>query len=167
MSDKFKPCEEEWMRIIGIDPGKHGSLALIETDGSEFNIVDCQNMPEDEQCLVDLLIEWCAQAEHVFIEAIPKFAGENRSAAFMAVLYGNYKFVCGAVRMHRGPKLHELGPVLWMNAAIPAKERSRDRTERKRQLLELTKQTWPNRKWTLQKADAPLIGKYGFLRSTT
>jgi len=113
------------MRIIGIDPGKHGSLALIEIVGSEFNVIDCQNMPEDEQLLVDLLIDWCSQ------------------------------------------ELHELGPVLWMNAAIPANERSRDRTERKRQLLELTRQTWPNRKWTLQKADAPLIGKFGFLRSAS
>lgn len=151
--------------ILGIDPGKSGSLCVLSA-GKRFNIVDVTKMPETEDALAQYLEHWCRQVEHVFIEAIPKFAGENRSAAFMAVLYGNYKFMCGAVsmfsRVHGGVRLHEVPLLLWMNRAIRSNKRSRERAERKRQLLSLCSELWPEHKWNLATCDAPLIAKFGY-----
>jgi hypothetical protein len=145
------------MKIIGIDPGKSGSICRIDSDEA---LLDLRPMP-DEDALLDLLREWCTWADWVFIEAIPKFAGENRSAAFMSVLYGNYKFCVGAVRMHGHAKLMELPPLKWMNLWIPMDERSRDRTERKRQLLQVCAEYWPKHKIKLALADSPLIALAG------
>lgn len=145
------------MNIIGIDPGKSGSLCRIDSDEC---LIDLQPMP-DESTLLSLLREWCDWADYAFIEAIPKFAGENRSAAFMSVLYGNYKFCCGAIRMRSQAILVEMAPLKWMNQWIISSERSRDRAERKRQLLAISRKYWPNRKFNLQLADSPLIAIAG------
>jgi hypothetical protein len=147
--------------IIGIDPGKSGGLVLLQPTVGGLEPVEIKKMPEGEDALTGLLREWCGIATHAYIEAIPKFAGENRSAAFMAVLYGNYKFVCGAIRMHGKPALEEMPLLKWMNHTIPMKTRSRDRTERKKQLLQAAQSAWPKHKWNLATCDAALIAKAG------
>lgn len=146
--------------IVGIDPGRSGALAVMSSDQE---IKEIYPMPEDEILVVELLRDICSRVDQVFIEDIPKFAGENRSAAFMAVLYGNFKLVCGAVRMHGGPELVELPPLKWMNVIIPTRQRSRDRVERKRQLLDVAKLAWPGHRWTMQTCDAALIGRAGLI----
>lgn len=147
-------------KIVGIDPGRSGALVVMT---STQKIEEVYHMPEDEDRLLELLRDLCERVDRAFIEAIPKFAGENRSAAFMAVLYGNFKFVSGAIRMHGGVELIELPLLKWMNATIPMRERSRERTERKRQLLERARLTWPDHKWTMQTCDAALIGRAGLI----
>lgn len=125
-------------------------------------------MPEDgDMEIVSLLNGICSRVSSVYIEQIPKFAGENRSAAFMAVLFGNYRLMAGAVMMHallRGNdelRLVEMPLLLWMNKIIPSKQRSRDRVLRKKQLKVETERLWPKWKWTLATCDAPLIAMAG------
>lgn len=148
--------------VLGIDPGRHGAIARLSRQG---DIISLTSMPEGDEMIVEFLRAELPTVGQVFIEAIPKFAGENRSAAFMAVLYGNYKLVSGAVRMHGGPELIELSLLKWMNVTIPMRERARERTARKRQLHDAAKKTWPNQRITLQNCDAPLIARAGLLLS--
>ena len=148
--------------VIGVDPGKHGAVAVLDWDGS---IVELHKMPETDRDVVELVRQKMNKASHLFIEQIPKFAGENRSAAFMAVLYGNYKLVCGAALMHGGSELVELSLLRWMNLTVEQSQRSRERSARKRQLLETAKKIWPRTRFTLQTCDAPLIARAGILLS--
>ena len=149
--------------VIGVDPGKHGAIARF--DPSTMQIVAVHKMPETDREVVELIRENLIGSSHVFVEQIPKFAGENRSAAFMAVLYGNYKLVCGAVLMHASSRLVELSLLKWMNITIEQSLRSRDRSARKRQLLDAAKALWPKTRLTLQTCDAPLIARAGILLS--
>ena len=149
--------------LIGIDPGKHGALCLMSESG---DIAELLNMPESEDDLISVFRSMCPRAHTAFIEQIPKFAGENRSAAFMAVLFGNYKFCCASVLMHGGTRLIQMTPLKWMNVLIPQKDRSRDRSERKRQLCVEAKKRWPNSRITLQNCDVPLIAFAGSLLSS-
>jgi len=124
-------------------------------------------MPDTDAEIVSVLLDWLPFCHKVFVEAVPKFAGENRSAAFMCVLYGNYRTVTGAVTMwqqvHKKDLLVELSLLLWMNRIIPQKERSRDRAIRKGQLKSVTERKWPGWKWTAATCDAPLIAEAGYL----
>jgi len=149
--------------VIGVDPGKHGAVAVL--DPESMAIVALHKMPETDREVVCLVQEKLNKASHVFIEQIPKFAGENRSAAFMAVLYGNYKLVCGAVLMHGGAELVELSLLKWMNVTVEQRLRHRERSARKRQLLDSAKNIWPGTRLTLQTCDAPLIARAGILLS--
>jgi len=148
--------------VIGVDPGKHGAVAVLDSGGS---IVELHKMPETDREVVELVRQKMNKASHLFIEQIPKFAGENRSAAFMAVLYGNYKLVCGAALMHGGSELVELSLLRWMNLTVEQSQRHRERSARKRQLLETAKTIWPETRLTLQTCDAPLIARAGILLS--
>lgn len=150
---------------MGVDPGKHGAIALLEGEPDSPKIARLYKMPETDAEVVELLRSHFSAVSHVYVESIPKFAGENRSAAFMAVLYGNYKLVCGATLMHGGPRLVELSLLKWMNQIIAQALRSRDRSARKRQLLDAAKKIWPTTKLTLQTCDAPLIARAGLLLS--
>ena len=148
---------------IGVDPGRHGAIAVLDLES--MAIVALHNMPETDREVVELIRENLIGSSRVFVEQIPKFAGENRSAAFMAVLYGNYKLVCGAVLMHGGAELVELSLLKWMNLTVEQSLRSRDRSARKRQLLDSAKSIWPRTRLTLQTCDAPLIARAGILLS--
>ncbi|MCK9587763.1 MAG: hypothetical protein M0Q93_00185 [Terrimicrobiaceae bacterium] len=124
-------------------------------------------MPDTDTEICEVLLDWLPQCRRVYVEAVPKFAGENRSAAFMCVLYGNYRTITGAVTMyqllHKKDLLVEMPLLLWMNQIIPQKERSRDRAIRKGQLKAATEQKWPAWKWTAATCDAPLIAEAGYL----
>lgn len=148
--------------VLGIDPGRHGAIARLSRQG---DLISLTSMPEGDEAIVEFLRAELPSVDAVFIEAIPKFAGENRSAAFMAVLFGNYKLICGAVRMYEGPRLVELSLLKWMNVTIPMRERARERTARKRQLQDAAKKIWPKNRITLQNCDAPLIARAGLLLS--
>lgn len=149
--------------VIGVDPGRHGAVAVL--DPESMAIVALHKMPETDREVVCLVQEKLNNASHVYVEQIPKFAGENRSAAFMAVLYGNYKLVCGAVLMHGGAELVELSLLKWMNMTVEQRLRHRERSARKRQLLDSAKEIWPMTRLTLQTCDAPLIARAGILLS--
>lgn len=154
---------EVMKRVIGVDPGRHGAIAVL--DPESMAIVALHKMPETDREVVCLVQEKLNDASHVYVEQIPKFAGENRSAAFMAVLYGNYKLVCGAVLMHGGAELVELSLLKWMNMTVEQRLRHRERSARKRQLLDSAKSIWPRTRLTLQTCDAPLIARAGILLS--
>jgi hypothetical protein len=96
------------------------------------------------------------------MELIPKFAGENRSAAIMSVLHENYALIRGAILMYQlieKPTLsfYQPPPEYWMNRVLPRSARSRDRAIRKKQLKALAQEYWPDWKWTNMTCDAPLI----------
>jgi hypothetical protein len=52
-----------------------------------------------------------------------------------------------------------------MNLTIEQSQRSRERSARKRQLLDAAKKIWPRTRLTLQTCDAPLIARAGILLS--
>ena len=153
---------------LGVDPGRTGGLCLLRPKSSSgLEVIEGCKMPDSDSEIVSVLLDWLPSCRKVFVEAVPKFAGENRSAAFMCVLYGNYRTITGAVTcwqlLHKKELLVELSLLLWMNRILPQKERSRDRAIRKGQLKSITEQKWPKWKWTAATCDAPLIAEAGYL----
>ena len=153
--------------IAGVDPGKSGGIVLLAVTKGRYEIEGGWKMSPDDDENVEIMLEVCSKVSAVYVEQIPKFAGENRSAAYMCVLYGNYRLVAGSVLMHQRlkvtPRLVEMPLLLWMNQIIPSVERSRNRAERKRQLMLYSQQKWPEWKWTTATCDAPLIAMAGHL----
>jgi hypothetical protein len=146
------------MLFMGIDPGKAGAVCVMDEKKIVREVI---SMPREEEEQLEMLRSWLPECEAVFMEAIPKFTGVDRPGAYVAVLYGNYKFLSGAIRMTQKVKCIELSLLKWMNHVIPGAQRSRDRNERKRQLLEVCRARWPKRRWTLQNCDAALIASAG------
>lgn len=153
--------------IAGVDPGRSGGITLLSVSKGRYCVENGWKMSENDSENLEIIADVCSKVSVVYIEQIPKFAGENRSAAYMCVLYGNYRLVAGSVLMHQKlqgtPRLVEMPLLLWMNQIIPRTERSRDRGVRKKQLMHFTQQKWPQWKWTLATCDAPLIAMAGHL----
>jgi predicted RNase H-like nuclease (RuvC/YqgF family) len=59
-------------RVIGVDPGKHGAIAVL--DPATMQIVAVHKMPETDREVVELIRENLIGSSHVFVEQIPKFA---------------------------------------------------------------------------------------------
>jgi len=154
---------------VGADPGKTGGLVLCreKQDRSGLDVVDGCAMPGTDDEIITVLLDWLPRSKRFYVEAVPKFAGENRSAAFMCVLYGNYRTLTGACilyqRLHFVDLLVEMPLLLWMNRIIPQVDRSREREVRKKQLKVVAMQKWPDWKWTDATCDAPLIAEAGYL----
>jgi len=158
--------------VVGCDPGKSGCLVLMERvrrGNNLLEVVEGIRMPESYDELSSVLYEWFQRSKILFIEQVPKFAGEDRSAAFMCVLFGNYREIFGLGQMYSKfyPEFRvvELSLLSWMNAIIPQTQRSRDRAERKKQLCEETNRRWPQWKWVQSMCDAPLIAEAGVILS--
>lgn len=146
------------MLFMGIDPGKTGAVCVMDEKKIIHEVI---SMPREEDEQLEMLQSYLPQCDTVFMEAIPKFTGEDRPGAYVAVLYGNYKFLSGAIRMSQKVRFTELSLLRWMNHVIPRDQRSRDRGERKRQLLGICRAKWPGHRWTLQNCDAALIASAG------
>lgn len=147
--------------LVGLDPGKGGGIVKLQVCGAELKVVEGWPMPESEKTLTSLLLRLCKECEKIYVEKIPKFAGENRSAAIMSVLHENYAFCRGIIlasySLQKTALLVDVPILRWMNEVIPNLERSRERKERKAQLQVFAQRQFPEWKWTLQMSDAPLI----------
>lgn len=151
------------MIYVGIDPGMSGSVVALHPDDK----VEAWTMPHEDEAIIELLHEFEVDSLFtVFIEKIPKFAGNARFAerniygASLAVLYGNYRF-CAGVLHGLGNPARELVPIKWQNV-VQCRNRERlDKGDWKRKLKARAQELFPHVRVTLANADALLIAYAG------
>lgn len=153
------------MRILGVDPGGTGALALIEPDGMSVRVEDVptlkvsrgrgQKTEIDVWTLAGVLEEWAPDA--CYFERVHGQEGDGVSAAF------NFGRAAGAVEAlvkARGARFVFVAPFKWkkeMGLVGKAKDDSRA----------LAMSLWPSEAESFRlkkhdgRADAALIAEYG------
>lgn len=160
------------MRIVGIDPGLSGALAVIEDGGD--HIVDCIDMPTlalkrgrknkrelDHVELALAMLRLCDGASAVFVERVQSMPGQGVSSSFA---FGRATGIVIGLSAAQQVPLHEIAPVKWRRLVGLASGSGKDAARA------LCKRNWPLSAplWSRVKdegrADAALIALAG-LRS--
>ena len=141
------------MNILGVDPGRHGALAILDT--GTFKRVTCHDMPATIDGLHDLV---AGLPEIAFAVVEQLHAGPQMSRTTVGVMFEAYGALKGALAW-RSIAVHTVRPHLWKGALnIPA-----DKTAARRRAAEF----FPDdaHQWRLAKhdgrAEAALIAWYG------
>lgn len=160
------------MRVLGIDPGASGALALL-VGGSLVNVIDMPTLKVtlaggtvktriDCRELADILRHF--QPEAVFLEQVNSHAGEGPAGAFsFGRSVGSLE---GAIAAVTGLYPTEVPPQAWKRVVGVRKGPEGDT---KGPALDKARQLWPEcghlfrRKKDDGRADAALVGFYGHL----
>lgn len=145
--------------IISIDPGKSGGIA-IQHDRSKIIL---EPMPETEGDIIALLSEHRLMADTeqreriAVIEEVPTFAGRHLPAHAIAKLYGNYKFIVGALQATHW-RIEAIRPQAWQKTfSLGTRAGCKSATVWKNKLKAKAQQLYPDLKITLKTADALLM----------
>jgi hypothetical protein len=141
--------------ILGIDPGVHGGLAVLDADG---RVIRLAPMPDDELGLVMLVEEIyrAAALAHVrlvaYLEHVQAHKGWHASGAFTI---GRSVGACLAALMAYEITTEPVAPTRWMRAlgCLTGGD--------KRVTLRRARQLFPAQRVTHAVADALLIAEYG------
>tara|TARA_Y100000310_G_C20678417_1_gene814429 strand:- start:1782 stop:2252 length:471 start_codon:yes stop_codon:yes gene_type:complete len=144
------------LRIVGIDPGKSGGIAVISEDK-----IKASKTPY-EPIQMSLLITSAVNSAHiddekliVYIENVHAFPTDGRSSAFK---FGcNYGMWLGILAANNITPI-KVSPFKWMQEFAPL---PKIKKERKQMLKEIAQEMFPSIKVTLSTADAILIAVYG------
>jgi len=157
-------------RVIGIDPGLSGGIAML-TDKGE---VDAIKMPPESE-LAALLAALCIEEDNrigvVYIEDLPKGMGGTKvNFSGMAKLHRNNGFCLGVLSALKirtvlvRPQEWQKGiPGLTYNIIVEGEKKVKRKTgmDRKRALKEHACRLFPEFKCTLSNSDALLIADWG------
>ena len=141
------------MNYLGVDPGKHGAVAVLSTDGDVIEVFNFSKWTERE--MVDYFM-YDAQASRAILEKVHAMPGQGVTSMFsFGQAYGFVRscLLCSRVSFDEAP------PQKWQKAlGIHAK--GVKGAERKRLLKGKAQQLFPSTKVTLDNADALLIAEY-------
>ena len=139
------------MNFIGIDPGKNGGLAMIDSDGA---VVDVVPMPDTPYDILDLLREWERETEYVSA-MLEQVASSPQMGVKSSFTFGQ-GFGWLEMALHAaGIPFHRVAPSRWQRAIGCLTKGDKNVTKRKAQEL------FPSVKVTHAIADALLIAEYG------
>lgn len=160
------------MKILGIDPGKNGGIAVVENN----ELVATYKTPKTEKAFVDLLRQWEGQVKLCVIERTTGFIGKWQPGARMFTFgwwTGGPVFAAHAlgfpvklVMAHKwqkdlqllkkedAEKLHDA-----LSKKLPPKDRVK--FDWKKYLRAEARDTWGTENIHLQVADAVLIATWG------
>ena len=155
-SKKTEKMKSPFKKVIGIDPGKGGGIAVITN-----KIVEVHNCPKTVEAMAFLigacLNDVAAYRTKVFLEKVWAFPTDGKSSLFsFGCNYGQWQGILAS---------HELEPVF----VVPKKwqahfdiEKGLPKPIRKKILKQIAKDRCPKTKGiTLKTADAVLIATYG------
>ncbi len=144
------------MKIIGIDPGKNGGIAILDNEGKVLELIKMPPTPED---LYFFLSKNATQ--HVCIlEKVGGMPGNGGSAMFnFGKGYGNIEMALIAC----GIKTITVTPQKWQKHYQLGSSTSCSHTEWKNKLKAKAQQLFPSlgKKITLVTCDALLLAEYG------
>lgn len=154
------------MRILGVDPGGFGALALLTKSGLEVADMPVfmvrrgrSDKPEiDVHSLIELLARW--QPDVCYFEQIGGMDGQSASAAFN---FGRAAGACEALVKSCGAKFVPVTPQKWKRAM---KVRGKDDARA------MATNQWPSNasdfrlKKHLDRAEAALLAEYGRQQET-
>jgi len=147
------------MIIIGIDPGKSGGIASLDTEKAGYlNAFKCPDSPIKMSGIIASITNnaYIDGTEiKVYIENVHAFPTDGRSSAFK--FGANFGMWLGVLAAHRIEPV-KVAPITWMKGIQPL---PKIKKERKLELKRLASEMFPNHKITLSTADAVLIAVYG------
>lgn len=143
-------------RYIGIDPGKHGGIAVMGADGEVLDIV---KMPETPQDLLDFLEQY-KDDSFCTLERVGGMPGNGGSAMFnFGKGYGHLQMALLALHI----PTEDVTPNKWEKTYQLGSSGKYTKTEWKNRLKAKAQQMFPHlgKKITLATCDALLICEYG------
>lgn len=143
-------------RYIGIDPGKHGGIAVMGADGEVLDVV---NMPETPQDLLDFLEQY-KDDSFCTLERVGGMPGNGGSAMFnFGKGYGHLQMALLALHI----PTEDVTPNKWEKTYQLGSSGKYTKTEWKNRLKAKAQQMFPylGKKITLATCDALLICEYG------
>lgn len=143
-------------RYIGIDPGKHGGIAVMGADGEVLDVV---KMPETPQDLLDFLEQY-KDDSFCTLERVGGMPGNGGSAMFnFGKGYGHLQMALLALHI----PTEDVTPNKWEKAYQLGSSGKYTKTEWKNRLKAKAQQMFPHlgKKITLATCDALLICEYG------
>lgn len=146
------------MRVIGIDPGKNGGIAVVDCTGA---IVDVVKMPETMQDLLDYLRDLASPDAVCYMESVGfGMPGQSSSAT------AKFARHCGHLEMALlalGIPVVTVTPNKWEKSFQLGKSGEYTKTEWKNRLKGKAQQLFPSlgRRITLCTCDALLLARYG------
>lgn len=148
------------MKILGIDPGKGGGLAVIDADTHE--VIDVTAMPETLADISDF-VERHSDSQCAYIEIVHSMPKQGVASTFTFGQF--YGYVQMAVTCHKIRCIDVL-PSKWQTALSMKAKKGESYEAHKRRLKGKAQQLFPKTKITLKNADALLIAEYGSLQET-
>ena len=100
------------MFFYGIDPGKSGAIARVT---AKHKLAETIPMPQSDHELateLDMIIDNKSRSS-VWVERVPKYAGNAQSGSSVATLFANYRYIVGYLE-GRGIKVNLVVPQVWM-----------------------------------------------------
>lgn len=143
-------------RYIGIDPGKHGGIAVMGADGEVLDVV---KMPETPQDLLDFLEQY-KDDSFCTLERVGGMPGNGGSAMFnFGKGYGHLQMALLALHI----PTEDVTPNKWEKTYQLGSSGKYTKTEWKNRLKAKAQQIFPHlgKKITLATCDALLICEYG------
>ena len=141
--------------IIGIDPGKNGGIAVVDSDTND--VVDVVSMPGTVKDISDF-IERYKDASCAVLETVHSMPGQGVASMFTFGQY--YGYVQMAVVAHKIRCIDVL-PSKWQQALGVKAKKGEPKSVHKNELKGLAQKLFPDTKVTLKNADALLLAEYG------
>lgn len=143
-------------RYIGIDPGKHGGIAVMGADGDVLDVVKMPGTPQD---LLDFLEQY-KDDSFCTLERVGGMPGNGGSAMFnFGKGYGHLQMALLALHI----PTEDVTPNKWEKTYQLGSSGKYTKTEWKNRLKAKAQQMFPHlgKKVTLATCDALLICEYG------
>ena len=154
------------MRILGVDPGGGGALALLDISGELLAVEDMpvfwvqrgkREKPEVNAFgVIALMDEW--KPDVCWLEKVGGMTGESASAAFN---FGRAAGVIEGVMKSKGIRFEEIAPQVWK---VKMKIRGKDAARQRASNLWIPWAPSFARKKDDGRAEASLIAEYGRLQ---
>lgn len=144
--------------IMGIDPGQHGALAIMHTDGTVAGVWGYAKMTEAD--LMAVVLAYRPRIKMAYLEKAASRPGQGvRSVFTFGQNFGFWRGVLSALKI----PFETVSPQTWQ-ARLGCKSKTKTAyRDRKRALKNKAQQLFPQLTFTLDTADAVLIAYYGRL----
>lgn len=144
-------------KIIGVDPGFGGGLAVLDKEG---HLLEVLAMPETDHDINDFF-ERHSDADCAYLEQVHSMPGQGVSSTFKFGM--NYGFLRAMLTAHK-IRWIDVAPGKWQTFLGIRAIKDEPKTAHKNRLKGRAQQLFPKAKVTLKTADALLIAHYGYLR---
>lgn len=151
-------------RIIGIDPGKNGGIAILD-DGELTELIP---MPATIRDIFNNIIDYTCEPKYIvahcciYLEKVSARPGNGAASMFLfGQEFGWLQMAAAAA----GCETHEVTPSKWQRAiGVAKRETNESHSHYKNRLKQMAQQLFPAKRFTLATCDAALIAYYAYLQ---
>lgn len=145
-------------KIVGIDPGQAGGIAVIDMDNGK--LIEVTPMPQTIHDMSDF-IERHKDACCAYLEKVHSMPKQGVASSFK---FGqNYGYVQMAVACHK-IRCIDVTPQMWQQTLSITSKKNESKTQHKNRMKGLAQKLFPTERITLKTSDALLIAYYGYLK---